>query len=345
MEEIVLGRNADNPKVVSVREYYAYKLQIRHDDTTYLLYFGRLLQQHIVDSYVKLETQRLDFFRIQQEEIRQEFLQGVVDAMAKGETEGSAIGRRIVLPSNFIGGPRNMRQKYVDAMALVQKFGKPDIFLTMTCNPNWPEIIENLKPYEEGQNRADLIVRVFHAKVEQLKHELFKNNIFGEICAHTYVIKFQKRGLPHAHFFLILESNCQMHTPEDFDKIVSAEIPSQSANPHLFRMVVQHMIHGPCGSLNPFNVCMKKKGSCKNLYPKDFSSQTIQTDDAYPIYRRRNDGSEVKVRGAILNNKWVVPYNAYLLCKFNYHINIEICSSIKAVKYIYISIFVKVLTR
>nr|KAJ0205278.1 hypothetical protein LSAT_V11C500264790 [Lactuca sativa] len=157
----------------------------------------------------------------------------------------------------------------------------------MMRNPNWHEIKQNLKPYEEGQNRANLIVRVFHAKVEQLKHELFKNNICREIGACTNVIEFQKRGLPHAHSFLILETNCKMHTPEDFEKIVYAKIPSQSENPHLFRMVVQHMIHGPYGSLNFFNVCMKKKGSCKNPYPKDFSSKTIQTDDAYPIYRRR----------------------------------------------------------
>ena len=44
----------------------------------------------------------------------------------------------------------------------------------MTCNPNWPEITEHLMKQEEAQNRADLIVRVFHAKLEQLKEDLFK---------------------------------------------------------------------------------------------------------------------------------------------------------------------------
>lgn len=109
-------------KFVSVREYYAYKLQIRKNDKSCLLYFARLLQQYIVDNYVKLETQRLDFFRLQQQDIRKEFLQGVVDAMAAGETEGSGVGQRVVLPSSFIGRPRNMRQKYIDAMTLVQKY-------------------------------------------------------------------------------------------------------------------------------------------------------------------------------------------------------------------------------
>lgn len=255
---VVLIQKDVDSKFVSVREYYAYKLQIRKNDKSFLLCFGRLLQQYIVDNYVKLETQRLDFFRSQQQEIRKEFLQGVVDAMASGETEGSRVGQRIVLPSSFIGGPRNMRQKYIDAMTLVQKFGKPDIFLTMTSNPNWPEIKELLMPQEESQNRADLVVRVFHAKLEQLKEEVFKKHIFGEVAAYTYVIEFQKRGLPHAHFLIILKAQCKMYRPEEYDQVVSAEIPNEKHNPHLYKMVVKHMLHGPCGILNLSNVCMKK---------------------------------------------------------------------------------------
>lgn len=42
----------------------------------------------------------------------------------------------------------------------------------------------------------------------------------------------------------------------------------------------------------------------------------------------------MKVRGAYLDNRWVVPHNPYLLAKFDYHLNVEICSTIKAVKYL-----------
>lgn len=41
-----------------------------------------------------------------------------------------------------------MRIRYVNAMALVQRFGKPGLFLTMTCNPTWKEIMDNLMPGE-----------------------------------------------------------------------------------------------------------------------------------------------------------------------------------------------------
>ena len=54
-----------------------------------------------------------------------------------------------------------MRRQYMDAMALVQKFGKPDIFLTMTCNPNWDGIKNELYPSHTSLDRLDLVVHVF----------------------------------------------------------------------------------------------------------------------------------------------------------------------------------------
>ena len=36
-----------------------------------------------------------------------------------------------------------------------------------------------------------------------------------------------------------------------------------------------------------------------------------------------------------VTNEWVVPYNPYLLLRYNCHINVEICASTKATKYLY----------
>jgi hypothetical protein len=84
----------------------------------------------------------------------------------------------------------------MDAMALVRKFGKPDIFLTMTCNPNWDEIKSKLYPGQTPQDQPDLVMRVFKAKLEELKRRLLKKDILGKVRAHVYVVEFQKRGLP-----------------------------------------------------------------------------------------------------------------------------------------------------
>ncbi|XP_060959102.1 uncharacterized protein LOC115699801 [Cannabis sativa] len=219
--------------VVSCREYYCFKLQIREDARSILLLSGRLLQQYAVDMYVKIETSRLDYYRNEQQHIRSELYKGIVDTVTLGERDASNVGKRIILPSSFIGGPRDMRKRYMEAMALVQRYGKPDIFLTMTCNPNWKEITNELSQHEEAQNRPDLVARVFHAKLEELKEKLFKREIFGKVAAYVYVIEHQKRGLPHAHFLIILQSDWRLNAPESFDEIVSAEIPDKNTNMHL----------------------------------------------------------------------------------------------------------------
>ena len=80
---------------------------------------------------------------------------------------------------------------------------------------------------------------------------------------------------------------------------------------------------------------MKDDGTCKNHYSKQFCAKTTVGKDSYPLYMRRDNAQKVTVRGAMLDNRWVVPYNPYLLAKFNCHMNVEICSTIKAVKYLY----------
>ena len=179
-----------------------------------------------------------------------------------------------------------------------------------------------------------MVARVFKAKLEDLKNLIFKKKFFGEVAAHVHVIEFQKRGLPHAHFLIILKSNYKINNPDQYDKIISAEIPDKDKYPVLHDLVIKHMMHGPCGVLNDRNSCMQN-GECKYHYPREFSESTSQEKDSYPIYRRRHDGRQVRIRGAVLDNRWVVPYNPYLLMRYNCHINIEVCSSIKAVKYLF----------
>ena len=92
------------------------------------MHSGQLFQQYVVDMCIKIETARLDYFRNKQDEIRAKAYQSIIDSIHVGETHGSRVGRRIILPASFIGGPRDMQKRYMDAMALVQRFGKPDIF-------------------------------------------------------------------------------------------------------------------------------------------------------------------------------------------------------------------------
>ncbi|KAL5723911.1 DNA helicase [Ranunculus cassubicifolius] len=300
---------------LSCRAYYCYVLQIRPAQKSLLLNGRRLLQQYAVDTYVKISTQQLRYIRDNQVRLRAELYQGLQDSVANGETCASNIGRRVILPASYIGSPRDMHERYYDAMAIVQKFGKPDLFVTMTCNPKWEEIQRELEPGQTAQDRPDVTTRIFHSKCEELKKDLFHQGVLGKVVAHVHVIEFQKSGLPHAHLLLILDHADKLLTPADYDAIVRAEIPDQVTEPDLFKLVMRHMIHGPCGKLDAEQPCMKD-GNCKKYFPKAIADFTTDGADSYPIYRRRSNGPSVKLRnGVVVNNQWVVPYNPWLLRK------------------------------
>jgi len=179
-----------------------------------ILHGKRLFQRFAVDTYVKIESSRLDYIRNNQDQIRADLYQGLVDSLHAGEGRADAVGKRTVLGTSFIGGPRDVRRRYMDAMALVRKYGRPDIFLTMTCNPNWDEIRSSLYPGQTPQDRPDLVARVFRAKLEELKKSLLEDHILGEVQAYVYVVEFQKRGLPHAHWLLIMRNKFKLTCPK-----------------------------------------------------------------------------------------------------------------------------------
>lgn len=158
---------------------------------------------------------------------------------------------------------------------------------------------------------------------------------FCPVIVHIYVIKFQKRGLPHTHMLLIFNCGRKISSTKQVDKIVSCKFPDKNIHFYLHSVIVKHNMHGSCGNLNPKNTCKGKNNCYKNKYPKDYCNSTMFGDNSYPQYRLRNNGIYVKVRGKMLDNQWVVLYNHYLSAKFNCHINVEVCSSIKAVKYLY----------
>jgi hypothetical protein len=124
---------------------------------------------------------------------------------------------------------------------------------------------------------------------------------------------------------------------------VSAELPDPATHQRLYNIVTKQMLRGPCGQLDPGCGCMKDN-ICSKGYPKAFQEVTIQGDHAYPVYRRRNNGQVFQGRRKLSTGRWVnhtfdnrdvVPYNARLTEKYDCHINVEVCSNISAIKYLY----------
>jgi hypothetical protein len=88
-----------------------------------------------------------------------------------------------------------MIQNYHDGIAICHVYGAPDLFITFTCNKNWPEITIALLEGEQANDRVDIIVHVFHMKLEQLLDDLQSGKIFGPTLAILYSIEFQKERI------------------------------------------------------------------------------------------------------------------------------------------------------
>jgi hypothetical protein len=85
-------------------------------------------------------------------------------------------------------------------------------------------------------------------------------------------------------------------------------------------------------------VCMEE-GKGKKDFPKSFIEETKENVDGYPRYRRRDNGRAIskRINGEFVDvtNQFIVPYNPFLLLYFQAHINVEICSSVRSIKYIH----------
>ena len=329
------GKGTLKRTAVTKREMAAFRLMERGAFNPELM-AGKLTQQRIVHQYVNIEEHRLRFLRMNQGNLRIELYSGLMDQLANHAPD-RPIGRLFILPSSFIGSPRHMQQLYQDAMSVVRKYGKPDVLITCTMNPQCGEISRELIRHHDhmkASDRPDIVARVAKIYFDELFQDLYHKNVLGKVKAHLNVVEFQKRGLPHVHTLIILEDNDKIRDVETLDCLISAEIPDRNTEPELYDAVKAHMIHGPCGALNPRSPCMAD-GKCSKSFPKQFREETAMDVDGYPLYRRRNNGRTMTVAGHEIDSRWVVPYNRFLLLKFGAHINVEHCASVKSVKYIY----------
>ncbi|PIA37121.1 hypothetical protein AQUCO_03100103v1, partial [Aquilegia coerulea] len=199
----------------------------------------------------------------------------VTDIVTNGHNPND-IGKKFILSSTHLGSPWHMYEIYQDSMAITRYYKHPDIFMTVTSNPKWPEIQIELKPGQAALDRPDLVARVFELKRKAIMHEIESKRLFGRVVAKV--------------------------TTDQVDRIVSAEFPDPIKHPPLFETIKKCMVH----------VCMENK-VCKSRYPRENVNDNRIDVDGYPIYRRRKTGKKM----------------------FDCHINVEICASVRTVKYIH----------
>ncbi|XP_076881623.1 uncharacterized protein LOC143529797 [Bidens hawaiensis] len=202
----------------------------------------------------------------------------------------------IILPSSFTGGARYMMQNYLDAMTLCKWYGYPDFFITVTCNPKWPEVQRFLKDTTlNADDRPDILCRLFKIKLDSLIKDLKENHVLGKL---------------------------------------QAEIPDKNEDPELYNLVSELMVHGRCAHYNKPCSCVIDNKCTKNFL-KNFQDETSIDTDGFPLYRRRDNGAFVQKLDIKLDNRSVVPYNIKLLKRYQAHINVEWCNQGSSIKYLF----------
>ena len=188
----------ENDKL-TLLQYYLYRLSYRAfiDNFNPLLYAGRLTQQFFIHSYVMIESNRMNVLRNNQTTLRIECYKGLLDNVmnsASNITENftkNKIGNLFVLPSTYIGGPRYMQKHYQDAMAIMRKHGRPDLFVTVTCNPKWKELKQVLKHFPKNTTRNDIpniTVGLFHTKFQSILKDISKNkSLYNRISKKRFI--------------------------------------------------------------------------------------------------------------------------------------------------------------
>ncbi|GJX83123.1 DNA helicase [Tanacetum coccineum] len=138
-------------------------------------------------------------------------------------------------------------------------------------------------------DRPVIVCRVFEQKIHAFLNFLKSEKIFGTVTGVLYIVEFQKRGLPHCHTLLWVDSANKIQEPKDVDRVISAELPDPQIDPHTYKFVSEMMIHGSCGAINMSATCMQGD-KCTKSFPKKFTSKTFFDDKGHVHYQRRDTG-------------------------------------------------------
>jgi len=279
--------------------------------------FGRLAEQFVLDTWARVDQMNVAFMMSDgvQRRLRDY-------ARACGRSFGPD---KVFLPSSEPGSYAYQRRFFHDVMHISKVRGASHLFITFTCNPNWPEVVALLgghKPDFSSESHQALLARVFVFKRKQFIQRLMSDDYLFRGHRGTvwivYSTEWQKGDLPHAHIAcrLNIDTAIQpMATLMDqlglMEKIISAKMPSRD-EPH-YHQVVAFMQHPDvCKScLKHFKGCAPGEKRCRFRFPKPVNEHARVDMKGFPVYAR--GPSDVRI----------VPHNPRSLEEFNCHINFE----------------------
>jgi hypothetical protein len=90
----------------------------------------------LVDIQAAVEKKRLDFLRNSQPLLRTEKYRNLQEQLGQNDSNPAAINQAVILPTSFYNGDRAMQQLFQNSICLITHFGKLNLFMTFTTNPN-----------------------------------------------------------------------------------------------------------------------------------------------------------------------------------------------------------------
>jgi hypothetical protein len=182
---------------VSLLEWSRFMLMHR-DAPTFVQKCERLALEFYCDLYAQHEARVAAFHSLprQQALYRCASYAAVHDELHRDNSRQPClqnVGKPMILPSSFVGSPRFYHQLYLDAMALPHRFHKPDLFITITCNPCWPEISSAVPAGSHWRFHPDIVGRVFMLKFQAILREITVSEIFGPVLAFVWRVEWQVR--------------------------------------------------------------------------------------------------------------------------------------------------------
>ena len=230
------------------------------------------------------------------------------------------------VPSYIRTGDTYFRQKEHHINTMVQGFGLPQIFYTVTIAENhWTHLHKILSKTDNKDtlpsNRPLHTYLHYHHHLSSVHKYLWKNpNLtnWGDWLHHFERDEFQNRGAIHTHGIAYLSKSI----PELIDSnIIRADMPDPNLEPELYELVKKHQIHtcnSHCGGPAPPGSRCNKKG-----FPQPYSNTTYEDSNSLRyIYRRTKE-----------EDLYVVPYHAPTLLLWNGHVNFQYVTTCQFAKY------------
>ncbi len=218
------------------------------------------------------------------------------------------------LPSFIWTSDTFWKKKEHQLNAIVQNFGLPQIFYTMTMGEGkWKHLHKILKKTDNGNtlpsNRPFHTYHHYAHRLQSLHHYLWKNptlSNFEKWIHHFERDEFQNRGAIHTHGVAWLEKSI----PELISaNVIRADLPDPNTKPELYNLVKTHQIHhcipSKCGGLH------SNEKQCKQKFSKPLSDRTYYDEELETfIYHRTKP-----------EDQWIVIYNAPTLLLWEAHHN------------------------